>query len=181
MSNMLEKIKTWIRGTINLERLKKDGLIVGKNFHAMEGCIIDPGHCWLITIGDNCTLAPRVHVLAHDASTKNALGYTKINTVKIGSNVFVGAGTITLPGAEIPDNCVIGAGSVVTKKLEKSGVYVGCPCRYLCSCEDYIAQQKILMEEKPVFDASYIIGTITDEKKEEMRLNLMKNDGGFIV
>ena len=125
---MLEKIKTYIRGTINLDRLKRDGLVVGKNFHAMEGCIIDPGHCWLIQIGDNCTLAPRVHVLAHDASTKNSLGYTKINTVKIGSNVFVGAGSIILPGAEIPDNCVIGAGSIVVKDIPSNSVAVGNPC-----------------------------------------------------
>lgn len=178
---MFEKIKTYIRGTINLNKLKNDGLIYGDNLHVMEGCIIDPGHCWLIRIGNNVTLAPRVHVLAHDASTKNALGYTKLNTVKIGNNVFVGAGTIIMPGAEIPDNSVIGAGSVVTKKLEKSGVYVGTPCQYLCSYESYVSVQKKMMLEKPVFDSSYIIGIITDEKKEEMFSKIEMHDGGYIV
>lgn len=178
---MMEKLKTLIRGTINMDKLKKDGLIVGTNFHAMEGCIIDPGHCWLIEIGDNVTLAPRVHILAHDASTKNALGYTKIDTVKIGSNVFIGAGSFIMPGAEIPDNCIIGAGSVVTKKLTDSAVYVGAPCRFLCSYEDYMASQKKLLEEKPVFDESYIIGRITEEKKNKMRNDLKTCGGGFVV
>lgn len=67
---MFEKVKSLIRGTINLDKLIKQGLVIGENFHAQEGVIIDPGHCWLIEIGSNVTLAPRVHILAHDASTK---------------------------------------------------------------------------------------------------------------
>ena len=51
----------------------------------MGECIIDPGHCWLISVGDRVTLAPRVHILAHDASLKETLGYTKIGRVKIGN------------------------------------------------------------------------------------------------
>lgn len=52
MKKIIEKIKAKIRGTIDLERLIKDGLSVGDNFHAQEGVIIDPGHCWLIEIGE---------------------------------------------------------------------------------------------------------------------------------
>lgn len=44
---------------------------------------------WLITIGNNVTLTG-VQVLAHDASTKRALGYTKIGKIVIGDNVFIG-------------------------------------------------------------------------------------------
>lgn len=55
----------------------ENGFKMGVNCHIMEGCIIDPGHCFLITLGDNVCLAPRVHLLAHDASTKQTLGYTK--------------------------------------------------------------------------------------------------------
>ncbi len=50
---------------------------MGDNFHAQEGVIIDPGHCWFIEIGNNVTLAPRVHILAHDASTKKYFGIYK--------------------------------------------------------------------------------------------------------
>ena len=68
--SIIELLKIKIRGSLNIEKLKKDGLRVGVNFNAMNGVIIDPGHCWLIQIGDNVTLAPNVHILAHDASTK---------------------------------------------------------------------------------------------------------------
>lgn len=71
---------------------------MGKNVHIQEGVILDPGHCWLIDIGDNVTIAPRVHILCHDASTKNGIGYTKIGVVKIENNVFIGANTTILPG-----------------------------------------------------------------------------------
>ena len=128
MKKIIEKIKA---KTIDLERLIKDGLSVGDNFHAQEGVIIDPGHCWLIEIGNNVTLAPRVHILAHDASTKNILGYTKISNVKIGNNVFVGAGTIILPGVTIEDNVIIGAGSVVNKDIPANVVAVGNPCKVI--------------------------------------------------
>lgn len=179
---MLERLKAVIRGTINIERLKKDGLIVGSNFHAQDGVIIDPGHCWLITIGNNVTLAPRVHILAHDASTKTGLGYTKLGTVTIGNNVFIGAGSIILPGVSIPDNTIIGAGSVVTKKIiNPGGVYVGSPIRYICSYEEYINRSKDRMKKMPIYDTSYIIGNITDVKKKQMRTEIEENNGGFIV
>ena len=91
---MFDKLKIIFRGGLNLDKLKKNGLIVGSDFHAQQGVIIDPGHCWLIEIGNRVTLAPNVHVLAHDASTKIAIGYTKIGRVSIGNNVFIGASTI---------------------------------------------------------------------------------------
>lgn len=104
--------------------MKRDGLTVGKNFNIQEGCIIDPGHCWLISIGDHVTLAPRVHILAHDASTKIFLGYTKIGKVNIGNNVFIGSQTTILPNVCIEDNVIIGSNSVVTKDCKSNGVYV---------------------------------------------------------
>ena len=81
-----------------LEISLANGLTVGRDFQMMEGCTLDPPHSFLITIGDRVTLAPRVHVIAHDASTKRELGYTRIAKVRIGSDVFIGAGSTILPG-----------------------------------------------------------------------------------
>lgn len=169
-----------IRGTINLNKLKKDGLVVGSNFHAQDGVIIDPGHCWLINIGDNVTLAPRVHILAHDASTKTPLGYTKIGMVTIGNNVFIGAGTIVLPGVGISDNTIVGAGSVVTKSLQ-SGIYGGNPCVLISSYEEYLNKQVAKIANSPVYDSSHTIGQITIDEKQEMRNDMEKSKSGFIV
>lgn len=74
-----------------LEIAISNGLKIGKGCSVMGECIIDPGHCWLIEIGDRVTLAPRVHILAHDASTKRPLGYTRLGNVSIGNDVFIGA------------------------------------------------------------------------------------------
>ncbi|MEE0522134.1 MAG: DapH/DapD/GlmU-related protein [Bacteroidaceae bacterium] len=94
-----------------------NGLKMGKDCHVMGECIIDPGHCWLISIGDRVTLAPRVHILAHDASTKRELGQTRLGCVSIGDDVFIGAGSIILPGIRIGNKVVIGAGSVVSRSI----------------------------------------------------------------
>lgn len=117
---MLEIIKKYRNKLIkeeNIDDLIKEGLIIGKNFNIQKGCILDKSHCWLIEIGDDVTLAPRVHILAHDASTKRELGYTKIGKVKIGNNVFIGANTTILPNVRIGNNVVVGANSLVSKDI----------------------------------------------------------------
>lgn len=178
---IVDKIKAKIRGTIDLDKLKKDGLIFGKNFDTQYGVIIDPGHCWLIEIGDNVTLAPRVHILAHDASMKKFLGYTKIAPVKIGNNVFVGGGSIILPGITIEDNVIIAAGSVVSKDLKSGGIYAGCPASKIGELSEFLEKNKLIRERNPFYDESYIIGNITEEKKKKMKEELNKNKVGFIV
>lgn len=84
LSNLKGSLVGFFRGDPNIGKLKARGLKVGSNFNMLGGCIIDHSHCCLITIGDNVTFAPRVHVLAHDASTKRTLGYTRIALTRIG-------------------------------------------------------------------------------------------------
>lgn len=176
---LIDYLKAKFRGTMWLPDLIKEGLIVGANFNAMEGTIIDPGHCWLIEIGDNVTFAPRVHILAHDASMKKHLGYTRIGKVHIGDNCFLGASTIVLPNVWIDDNTIVGAGSVVTHSLIGGGVFVGNPCVKVCEYDQWIANKKREMEIYPLFDESYKIGNITEEKKENMK-NKIKSFGYII-
>ena len=88
--NFLKEFVYRLRGEYTTEKLVKMGMKIGKDFGRLNGVILDPSHCWLIEIGNNVTMAPRVHILCHDASTKNFLGYTKIGRVSIGDNVFIG-------------------------------------------------------------------------------------------
>lgn len=164
----------------DLRFLKERGLTVGKNFNIQQGCIIDDSHCWLITIGDNVTLAPNVHILAHDASTKNALGYTMIKPVHIGSNVFIGAGSIILPGVIIGDDVIVGAGSVVTKDIPSNSV--ACGNRIIKTYSEFIEEKKKALEQAKsecrVFDETYTVnGYVTEEKKKEMK----QKNGGFVI
>ena len=74
----IKKFVYRLRGEYTTEELIEMGMTVGKNFKRLNGVILDPSHCWLIEIGDNVTMAPRVHILCYDASTKQFLEYTKI-------------------------------------------------------------------------------------------------------
>lgn len=163
-----------------LEIAVSNGLKIGKDANIQDGCIIDWSHCWLIEIGDRVTFAPRVHVLAHDASTKRLLGYTALGRVKIGNDVFVGAGTIILPGVEIGDNVIIGAGSVVSKSIPSNTVAVGNPAHAIGSYGDYVTKRRKQMEVRPCFDYSYTISQITPARKEKMNKAIIESGGGFV-
>lgn len=155
------------------------GMKVGKNFWC-DHVRIDTSHCWLISIGDDVTFGPNVYLLAHDASTKAFLGYTKVGKISIGNNTFIGADATVMPGVKIGSNCIIGANSVVTKDVPDNTVYAGNPAKFICSSEEYLEKTKALMEIRPVYDSSYTLGgNITPEKKAQMIKEL--DDGiGFI-
>ena len=150
---IVRKLLEYLRGEPqHLGKLIKRGLKVGKNFHRMGGVIIDPSHCYHITIGDNVTLAPRVHILAHDSSTYIFLGKTRAANVTIGNNVFVGAGSIILPGVHIGNRVIIGAGSVVTKDIPENSVAIGNPARVVCGIDEYLAKEKAKMKAENTFE-----------------------------
>lgn len=152
MKKLIRKIMEYLRGEPqHIGKLYKRGLKVGKNFHRMGGVIIDPSHCYHITIGDNVTLAPRVHILAHDASTCMFIGKTRAANVTIGDNVFVGAGSIILPGVHIGNRVIIGAGSIVTKDIPNNSVAVGNPAKVICPIDDYLEKEKAKIQLENTF------------------------------
>ena len=155
LDKLKKKLKTHIRGEVDIDRLKGMGLTVGKNFNMLSGCIIDYSHCCLITIGDNVTFAQCVHVLAHDASTKLPLGYTKIALTNIGNDVFVGAHAVIMPGVTVGNGAIVGAGSIVTKNVAPGMVVAGNPAKPICTVEDYLAKERAKMAELPVFGEEY--------------------------
>ena len=53
--------------------------------------------------------------------------------MKIGANVWIGGGSIILPGVTVGENTTIGAGSVVTRAIPPHVVAVGNPCRVIRS------------------------------------------------
>ena len=167
-----------LRGEDSTESLIKKGLTVGKNLNRLGGVIIDTPHCWLITIGDDVTLASRVYILAHDASTKRHLGYTKVGRVTIGNKVFVGANSIILPNVNIGDNAIIGAGSVVTRDVPANSVVAGNHAVVVSSTDDYINKNKDLMNNRPVFDVKWTVnGGISEDMKNEMKDKLSDGVG----
>lgn len=149
---ILRKILEYLRGEPqHLEKLLKRGLKVGANFKRMGGVIIDPSHCYHITIGDDVILAPRVHILAHDSSFGLFTGQTRAANVSIGNKVFVGAGSIILPGVHIGSNVIIGAGSIVTHDIPDNSVAAGNPARVICPLESYLEKENTKMRPENTF------------------------------
>ena len=158
------------------EQLRKKGLTIGKNTDIYTS-LIDYEHGFLISIGDNVTLASDVRLLTHDASTKKLLGYSKVGRIKIGNNVFIGAQTIVLPNVKIGDYVVIGAGSVVTKDIPDNSIAVGNPCRVIGTYDDFKKKNYELFKNAHRQDTSYNEKTKID--KELMRNMLMDGGWGF--
>lgn len=165
--NYLKELIYRIRGEYTTEKLIKMGMTVGENFARLNGVILDPSHCWLIEIGDNVTMAPRVHVLCHDASTKQFIGYTKIGRVTIGNNVFVGADTVILPGVTIGNNVVIGAHSTITHDIPDNSVVVGSPAKIMCSLDEYLEKEEKRMKNSNCYGEEY---TLRKNVSMEMRM-----------
>jgi maltose O-acetyltransferase len=167
----VDPIKEWV----------KKGLVIGKNFHMFEGVIIDPSHIWHIEIGDDVTLAPHVLIFAHDASTKKHIDYTRIGKVKIGNRVFIGAGSIVLPGVTIGDDVVIGAGSVVTRDVPNGRVAVGIPARVVSTINGFVQRKYKEMEECPCFGEEYTLTKgVNTSMKKEMNTR-MKKKIGYVI
>jgi maltose O-acetyltransferase len=178
---ILQKTIDWPREN-PIDVLRRNGMKIGSNFHMLEGCIIDDSHYWHIEIGNNVTLAPRVHILAHDASTKMHLNYTKVKNVTIGNKVFIGAGSIIMPGVTIGNSVIVGAGSVVTRDLADSSVYAGNPAKLICGIDEYLRKQREEMLGENVFGEEYTLrSAVSDSGKDEMKRAVAKHGVGFVI
>jgi maltose O-acetyltransferase len=96
-----------------------------------------------IRIGANALIGPGVQLLTVTHPLKAAdrivppdsqkAGHAPYRTharpIRIGDNVWLGAGTIVLPGVTIGDNVTIGAGSLVTGDIPSNVLALGQPCR----------------------------------------------------
>lgn len=161
-----------------LEALQRDGLKLGKNVSIVDDFFFDRAHCYLISIGDNTIIAPSVRLVAHDASTKLYLGYTKFGKIDIKENCFIGHSVTVLCGVTIGPNSIIGAGSIVTKDIPPNSVAVGSPAKVVCSLEEYLARHRI--DQEAVFNEEYLINNL-DERKRKQLLDAAEQGGGYIV
>lgn len=179
--NFIKEFIYRIRGEYTTEKLISMGMKVGNHFERLNGVILDPSHCWLIEIGENVTLAPRVHILCHDASTKNFLGYTKIGRVTIGNNVFVGAETVIMPGVTIGNNVIIGSNSTVTHDITDGVVVAGSPAKIISTLEQYLSKEKKRMESAPCYDEQYSLRQNISMEKRMQQKEELKDRIGYII
>jgi maltose O-acetyltransferase len=172
-----------LRGELNVDRLVAQGLRIGRGTFVARDAYLDPGHPWLITIGEDSGLSPRTIVMVHDASMQRHMGHTLIAPVVIGDRVFVGAGAIILPGTRIGDDSVIAAGAVVRGDIAAWSMVVGNPAKVVSDVHAVAAWHREAAAHGPVWPhEGWTIGRgITDARKRAQREALSAGTTGYLA
>jgi acetyltransferase-like isoleucine patch superfamily enzyme len=110
----------------------------GENFHSNEQVIFNADVGGSIRFGSNCLVGPRcIFRTANHRFTDNNLNIIEqghdYSDIKIGDDVWFGAGVMVLPGVTIGSHSVLGAGSVVTRDIPAFSIAVGVPARVIRS------------------------------------------------
>ena len=88
-----------------------------------------PGCYWQnhngkIYIGSGCQVAPNVGIITTNHDPFNLENHLEGKDVKIGNNCWIGMNAMILPGVELGDNTIVGAGSVVTKSFSEGMIVI---------------------------------------------------------
>lgn len=105
-------------------------ITVGKNVFINACCRFqDQGG---ITVGDGCFIGHNVTIatLNHDLNPETRANMLPAPVI-LGKNVWVGSDSTILPGVEIGDGAIIGAGSVVTKNVKPNTIVCGNPAKFV--------------------------------------------------
>lgn len=117
---------------------RRIGVIVGENCRLIN--VSFSTEPYLIELGDHVS-ATKTRFETHDGGVWVARHLApeidRVGRIKVGNNVFIGYGSIILPGVTIGSNVVIGAASVVTKDIPDNCVAAGVPARVLGPIESY--------------------------------------------
>lgn len=111
---------------------------------------------WIIEIGNKCHITADVLFVTHDGGTliieEFADNYILTGPIIVGDNTYIGTRTTILPGVKIGSNCIIGAGSVVTKDIPDNSVAVGVPAKVVNTLEGYTEKiQKAMNGDYPQY------------------------------
>ena len=117
--------------------MRKNGVAVGDNvlFWSPRSTQIDLTRSCLIEIGNDVNINTHFTIMTHDFANfvfRNLYSdyVNNCGKVVLGNNIYIGTKVTILRGVEIGDNCIIGAGSVVTKSIPSNSVAAGVPCRF---------------------------------------------------
>ena len=128
------KIGTSVIVSHGVEIRSPDCLILGDRVSIQRGCYIDAAGG--VNIGNDVSIAHGCSILSfeHDWSNKNIPireNDAIYAPVSIGNDVWIGCQCILLSGSQLDGNCIVAAGSVVTKSLigSRASLIAGVPGR----------------------------------------------------
>ncbi|QDV26129.1 acyltransferase [Aureliella helgolandensis] len=102
---------------------------VWKSFAISGGCYVQGMNG--IVIGDNTLFAPNVVMISANHVPGDLTRWEKTGPIRIGKNCWIGANSVILPGVELGDNVVVGAGAVVSKSFPNACVIGGVPAKII--------------------------------------------------
>lgn len=107
---------------------------------------------YLISLGNHVILASNCNFITHDYSTACVSQYIgknvgKIGAIKIDDNTFIGANATIMPGTHIGKNCIVAAGSVVTKDIPDGEVWGGYQLNLLLQWKNIVKRFLQLMKD----------------------------------
>lgn len=120
-------------------------------------------------------------ILAHDGATKRLWGIVKWLRLKLGNDVFIGYGSVILPGVTIGNKVIVGAGTICSRDIPDNSVVVrgiDTTYRILCTYDEYIDKQKKRLETLPV--SNKIFSERTDDEWKRGKEEL-ENAGGDTI
>ncbi|MGI9525950.1 MAG: acyltransferase [Weeksellaceae bacterium] len=88
-----------------------------------------------IIFGDNIEVSPGVKIISANHNVNVHELHDPAPPIVIGSHTMIYANAVILPGVQIGENVIIGAGSVVTKNIPSNSVAVGNPCKVIKTIE----------------------------------------------
>jgi len=117
-----------------------ENISIGANTFINSNCVLLDDN--KIQVGENVLIAPfvQIYTASHPLKASDRIKFNGKNEapyvtftkpVTIGNNVWIGGGTIIMPGVVIGDNVTIGAGSVVTKNIPSDVLAFGNPCKVI--------------------------------------------------
>jgi acetyltransferase-like isoleucine patch superfamily enzyme len=136
-----------------------------------EGCMLNTkefsSEAYLIEMGDYVRVAKHVRFFTHGGMWSQRKRHPELlleqfGKIKIGDYSYIGEGCMIMPGVEIGSNCIVGAGSVVTKSIPDGVMVAGNPVRYIGMTDDFVKK----VSENPSIDskAFYRLNSIEREK-----------------
>lgn len=141
--------------------------LVGRRVTIGEGSVIC-GHGGL-SVGDNtmiswhCSIIPANHLFDNADIPIRMQGEERLG-IRIGKNVWIASGVTVLDGVSIGDECVVGAGAVVSSDLPPFSVAVGIPAHVVRDRREPRAASRVRTPMRiPVGESMTDVDDITDD------------------
>lgn len=112
-----------------------------------KGCVINTKHFptepYLIEFGDYVRVAMHTKFFTHGGLVAQRFNHPDLileqfGKIKVGDYSYIGDSCLIMPGVEIGKNCVVGAGSVVTKSIPDGMMVAGNPAKIIGKTEEMV-------------------------------------------